>query len=422
MNTRGRAAAALVLVLLFSRLVGAQSQPPATPHAVRVRLEPPTQAAAFAPVLAADFGLALPGETLQHSVPAAARRAWWCSRCSEAAGARPPTEWDPPQRLIGAGLATTLATLGTAQQKPVVLATRDLVLAVSVPQTFVRDLRGAELAFARAWAATPRGDLDAHGSAHLWLWRMLRAQEQFVALLGLDGAVPAGALSSPARKLGHGERGEVFIFSDAEAYRSFGRHHFGSSGTHTSWWFHQAGRVCVAAQLVGADAAAVDAARFDHTMAHQCFFMYRQYLYHLPAWVSEGLGAWFERRHKGHGSTFCLLGGVQGWNTDVDPDWWTQVKLRVQQGKDEALVPFSQRTQLHELTPEMHPQAWALTAYLIGLGPARYRVFLDLLKKRREQESNPELLYRAVETAYGCDLISLQENWRTWVRTLRYKP
>ena len=418
MTPRGRAASALVLVLLLAALCGAQVHAPdASPG--KVILGRPSVEAAFQLLLAADFALPLPSNA-GAAAPANSSSLWWCSECRAAEDASLAPE--APRLLLGAARATTLAQIGVGKNRPVVMSTRDFVLVCAVAQTLVKDLSREELAFARAWAGTPRGDLDAHASAHLWLWRMLRLQAHFEALLGLNAAPPRGALPAPGARFGHGQRGEVYLFADIEAYRAFGRHHFGSSGARTSWWFHQGAGACVAAQCVGSEGSAEESARFDHSMAHQCFFMYREFLYHLPAWVHEGLGAWFERRHKVHGATFCLLGAVQGWNTDIGDDWWAQLKLRVQTGKDEAVVPFSQRSKQHELPPELHPQAWALTAYLIGLGPQRYRVFLDTLKKQRAEESTPELLYRAVETAYGCDLVSLQDNWRAWVKGLKGKP
>ncbi|MSR74815.1 MAG: hypothetical protein EXS14_05010 [Planctomycetes bacterium] len=411
MTPRGRDAVALVLVLLLALGIRAQV------HASgKVLLGRPTLDAAFQLPLATDFALALPAPDGNS------KQTWWCSVCAAASRDTRQALVEPPRMLLGSAKVTTLALLQSNKTPPVVMATKDLVLVVAIPQTLVKDLPRTELAWARAWALTPRGDLDAHGSAHLWLWRMLQQQAQFEALLGFADVLPKGALPTPQTRFGHPQRGEVYVFSDIEAYRVFGRHHFGSSGTRNSWWFHQAAATCVTSQCMSAETPAQDAARFDHALSHQFFFMYRQFFYHLPAWVTEGLGHWFERRHKLHGETFCLLGEVQGWKTDIGNDWWQVFKERVQLGEDQAIIPFSQLIKLHELPPALHPQAWALTAYLIGLGPQKYRVFLDILKSKRADESMPELMYRAVETAYACDLVSLQENFRAWVKTLRGKP
>lgn len=302
--------------------------------------------------------------------------------------------------------------------KPITIALEHSVMVIDLPPITSRGLPSEDRAWLEENFEKVKDPITPHQRAHLYALRYLQMEAQISEILCIDPSHPSFKPPAPDKHFGSKGRTEIYLFPKEEPYREFGRHFFGGSGPLTSWWYHPEDEANVAALHGASPNDQVLAARFDHQMAHHLIYQYRGFNELLPAWVTEGIGHWFERRHATHENTYCILGLTKDWKFD-EIDWWSVVKDQINNNEDLPLHQLGQMTKLAELKPKHHPQAWSLTNFMLGIGTNRFRTFIDILKSRGAEESVAECHYRAIETAYECDLVTFQKAWRKWAMATR---
>lgn len=344
-----------------------------------------------------------------------------CSACEEAGEYEENASLPPRALQLAKRPVADLETWWRKEHKlkPVTIAAAHAVLMLDLPPCSSKPLDTAERTWLEGHMGKLKDALTPHQRAHLYAFRYLRMEARFLDLFCLDRDQRHFIAPFPAQHLGAKGRSEVHLFPQEKAYQEFGRHFFGGCGRWTSFWFHEEVEACVAAFNGEGVSDPVLAARFDHQIAHHLLYQYRSFYNFLPVWFPEGLGHWFEKRHAVHENTICVLGLLKEY-VYADNDWWKAAKDLVNLNEDLPLAQLAMQEKQHELKPKWHPQAWSLVNFMIGLGKDKFRRFLDVLKTKGDSESMVELQYRAIETAYGTDLVSFQKAWRNWV--LATKP
>jgi hypothetical protein len=304
------------------------------------------------------------------------------------------------------------------------LATEHAVLVLAMPRIPQRFVTKDELAWLKThFDRIPSRGLTPNQAAHLYGYRYLKAEAEWMDLMSLW---PDGESFLPSDLPDHfGSRGrsEMFVFSLDSPYQEFGRHFFGASGKWSSyWWLKETQTIVGACHMEGVTHPAFEA-RFHSLVAHNLLYQYRNFYFYIPAWVPAGLLHFFERRYPGRSNTYMMLGApvkerALAWTWDKDR-WWTESKKMV---TEEATMPITQLgLQFHyqDLEPRLHVQAWSLTTYMLSLGVPRYRTFIDTLLQKEENESILEAQQRAFIKAYGVNMVVFENAWKEWVKGTR---
>ena len=111
-----------------------------------------------------------------------------------------------------------------------------------------------------------------------------------------------------------------------------------------------------------------------------------------------------------------------GWEWDQDGtkrDWWREAKALVNAGEHRPITKLGLHTHYQELHPRYHVQAWSMVNYMLGMGKARFRTFMDEMKTKSEDESLLEVQQRAFLRAYGVNMVAFEQHWRRWVSKTR---
>jgi len=308
--------------------------------------------------------------------------------------------------------------------RPVVITTEHAVLVMDLGALRSREATAEE----RKWLAPHfrkklKRKLSPVQVAHLYALRYLRCEAMFKDLLCLDGGA-AHARDGRRPHFGSLSRSELYVFSKEKPYQEFGRHFFGASGRRASWWWHKETETVIGALYMGEDAPPVFAARFDYMVAHNLLYQYEGFYHYIPAWIPTGLAHHFERRHEIHENTYLLLGLADGkyaaaWRWDR-PEWWREAKILVDSGEHRKLTVLGLQTKYIDLDPRYHVQAWSLVNYMLGMGKERFRIFIDVMKRKSDDESLLEVQQRALLEAYGVNQVQFESAWADWVR--RTKP
>ena len=335
----------------------------------------------------------------------------------------------PPLRLLQQDVDRVLAWgVKEYKLKPVVISTPNAVLVFTLSGMPSKALSKDELKRLEGhFAKKLNRKLTPPQVAHVFALRYLHLEQMWRELMCLD---PEETPHRPVRLRGHyGSKGrsELYVFPKAEPYREFGRHFFGAAGQHASYWWHGDTEVVIGAFHAGALDHGELLARFDHMVAHDLVYQYRAFYHYLPAWVPNGIAHHFARRNKNVRNTYILLGmpdraNRPGWEWDQDGtkrDWWREAKALVNAGEHRPITKLGLYTHYQELHPRYHVQAWSMVNYMLGMGKARFRTFMDEMKTKSEDESLLEVQQRAFLRAYGVNMVAFEQHWRRWVSKTR---
>ncbi|MAG56962.1 MAG: hypothetical protein CMJ83_11765 [Planctomycetes bacterium] len=349
---------------------------------------------------------------------------FWCSRCADhgeyAKGARHPA---PPEKLLNRPRSDMVATVqGKAKKPPIVLAMPRLILVCDLSPLSARMLKKYEIPWIREHFPKKKTKLDQHAVAHLYAMRCLHLFAQWTDLMCLD---PDRKEYRPAD---HGQtwgnpsmnRGEVWLFPAAEPYHQFCRQFFKGFGKWSSWWYVKPSNQVATLIHAGKLKDDILHARLDHMLAHQHLFEYRGHYYHLPVWIPEGIGHYFERRHEQKFDTFCLLGQPRqkdrsDWEWKARK-WKREVRSLVSKNEELPVTKLAlSSTSNQDLIPRYHVQAWSMINYMIGMGRGRFRTFIDGLKTKAEDDHVLEAHNNAFRRTFGVSAGQFQARWRGWV-------
>ena len=168
-----------------------------------------------------------------------------------------------------------------------------------------------------------------------------------------------------------------------------------------------------------------DAALHCHVVfnvVHNLLDGYRHYNHDLPVWFKEGLAQWHVRRID---PRFTSWSTASEWGADWRPvaDWAPVVRGLVETG---SVPPARTTMRWLDYGPAKFADRvvfWSRVDWLMTMGDAKLRVFLDTLKEpfdRTARLPDPaEVAARqdlALHKAWGLDLDSFDHYWAAWVK------
>lgn len=148
---------------------------------------------------------------------------------------------------------------------------------------------------------------------------------------------------------------------------------------------------------------------------------FRHFSYHLPVWIREGLGHWFERNISPKWNTFDQ---DEGSPLDIKNTWKWQPYTVALIPKEKKYAPFSEAytwRSYGDIKFDDHVALWSRVDFMIAQGQDKFAQFIFGIKGRVDenwQVDQNDLVgatREALRDAYKLNPLTLDDEWKKWV-------
>ena len=271
--------------------------------------------------------------------------------------------------------------------------------------------------------------LDPYLRIHLMAQRGEEFYARFQALLGVtDDDFPEsrqneGPYMGIGKYLGEKDKFDVVLHVNRKTHQLFTSAHMGVSVTDSLRW-HLSPQHKMLASIPAVDSDI----RYDrnlhphtvHNLSHLFLCAYKNFYYHPPIWLDEGLAHAMEHEIN---NEFHTLDGEEGSMPDNrgPGDWDAELSRLAKRGKLTGYPELLHIQAFGDMSQDDHVSAYGLVRFLIDEKPEEFAAFLGAVKGQLDDEGIQDgtdlrgLQRRSFKELFGWTPAQIDEAWGAWI-------